>query len=262
MRIEERLKASVSRHGADPAIVNGRTGHSYAELDLKAERLAAALQAGGITRGDRVAMFMDDGWEAAVSTFAVFKAGGVLAPVATIAAAGALSDALQRNRPLAVITQSRLAARVASAISAVSSVRLIVLAGGDRARAGGTCISFEEAVGRIGHVPPLSAAGSDDDPAVLFGEEAPLSHRQLGEDAAGAVIQGDGMAFPLLAERAGFARFLAAVDAGRTMVGRSLLAQEDDRRRSTGGARTAESRVGVLGLLDTTMAGGAPAFQR
>ena len=59
----------------------------------------------------------------------------------------------------------------------------------------------------------------------MFGGEAPLTHRQLAEDAAGAAVPGDGIALPPLAERAGLSRLLAAVDAGRTMVARSLFAQ-------------------------------------
>ena len=143
-----------------PAIVAGRARHSYAELDLKSERLAAALQAGGVTRGARVVVFMDDGWEAVVSLFAVLKAGGVVVPVGSGAdGRRAFTRSLQKDQPVAIVTQSRLAAMVAAAIASVWSVRLIVLAGGDRARTGGTCISFEEAVGRIGRVTPVAARG-------------------------------------------------------------------------------------------------------
>lgn len=261
MRIEERLKESAARHDAHPAVVAGRARHSYAELALKSERLAAALQAGGVARGERVLMFMDDGWEAAVSAFAVVWAGGVLVPVGT-AVAGVLRQALENSRPVAVITQSRLAATVAMAITDAPTVRLIVLAGGDRARAGGTCISFEEAVGRVGRVPPLAEAGTDGDAAVQFGDEAPLSHCDLAGNAAGAALPGDSIALPPLAEHAGFVRFLAAVDAGRTMVAQPLFAREDNRRRHGAGTRPDESRFGILDLLDRTMAGETTVFQR
>ncbi len=262
MRIEERLKESVARHGAEPAIVGGRACHSYAELDLKSERLAAALQAGGVQRGARVAMFMDDGWEAVVSFFAVLKAGGVLVPVDAEATAGGLSERLRKERPVAVVTQSRLAAMVAAAIASAWSVRLIVLAGGDRARAGGTCISFEETVGRIARVPPLAAAGDDGDPAVVFAGEAPLSHCRLAEDAAAAAIADDGIALPPLADRAGLGRLLAAVDAGRTMIVGARYVRESEAERRGGERRPAESPFGVAGLFEGKMAGGVPALQR
>ncbi len=260
MRIEERLKESVARYGALPAIVAGRASHSYAELDLKSERLAAALQAGGVTRGQRVVLFMDDGWEAVVSIFAVLKAGGVVMPVGTGATAAALGERLQSSRPVAVVTQSRLAAMVAAAIAPVWSVRLIVLAGGDRSRAGGTCVSFEEAVGGIGHVASLAPAGGDGDAAVLIAGEAPLTHRVLVEDAAGALLADGDVMLPPLAERAGLSRLLAALAAGRTVVARGLFARDDDRR--AGKRQAVESPFGISQLFETAMAGGAPVFQR
>ena len=53
---------------------------SYADLDTASDRLAASLAAAGIVRGDRVLVFMDNCWEAAVSIFAILKAGAVVQP--------------------------------------------------------------------------------------------------------------------------------------------------------------------------------------
>ncbi len=260
MRIEEWLKESAARHGAHPVIAAGRGGHSYAELDIKSDRLAAALQAGGVTHGARVVVFMDDGWEAVVSLFAVLKAGGVVVPVGTGASAGELGERLRKSGPVAVVTQSRLAAMVATAIASVLSVKLIVLAGGDRARTGGTCISFEETVARFGRAAPLAVAGAGGDPAVVLGDDAPLTHDQLARDAAAAAVPGDGIVLPPLAERAGLSRLLAALDAGRTMVAHALFAQEDERRVAE--RRAAEASFGMSQLLDAAMAGAEPVLQR
>jgi acyl-CoA synthetase (AMP-forming)/AMP-acid ligase II len=262
MRIEERLRESVARHGAYPAVIAGRASYSYAELDLKSERLAAALQQGGVGHGDRVALFMDDGWEAVVSAFAVLKAGGVVVPVGADAAAGTLCTTLQKQRPVAIATQSRLASLVAAALSSVHSVRLVVLAGGDRAGAGGTCISFAEAVGRIGRMPTVAAGGVDTDPAVVIGDEPPLTHRQLAEDAAGAAIAGDGFMLPSLAERAGFSRLVAAIDAGSAMMAHARFVREAEADRRAAEMPRREPPFGVSRLLDATIAGGTPVFQR
>ncbi len=260
MRFEQRLRESVGRHGALAAVVTQRGRHSYAELDLKSERLAAALQAGGVTRGARVVLFMEDGWEAVVSLFAVLKAGGVLMPVATAATASEFHAILHQDQPVAVLTQSRLAAMVAASIASVWSVRLIVLAGGDRARSGGTCISFEEVVGGIGRVAPLADAGNDSDPAVLIAGEAPLTHRQLGEDAAGAAISGDGTMLPALAERAGLSRLLAVVEAGGTMIVRSPSVRADDAGQRIVDLRPAPPPFGMSRRFDAAVAGGSARF--
>ena len=262
MRIEERLRESAAGHGgAHPAVVAARGSHSYTELDCKSERLAAALQASGVRRGDCVMMFMDDGWEAVVSVFAVLKAGGVLAPVGAGATVATLCDAMQKDQPVAVITQSRLATMVATAISSVWSVRLIVLAGGDRARAGGTCISFEEAVARVGRMVPLATAGADTDPAIQFNGEAPLTHCQIAEDAAAAASCGDGILLPPLAERSGFSRLLAAIAAGRTMIARLPFAHDDSERRVVD-VPPAKPRLRISVSTETVLAGGMPVFQR
>ncbi len=262
MRIEDRLRDSVLRHGGDPALVAGRARHSYAELDLKSERLAAALQCGGIRRGDRVALFMDDGWEAVVSLFGVLKAGGVVMPIAADAAADALGDGLRTGGAIAVVTQSRLATLVATALTSVLSVKLIVLAGGDRARAGGTCISFEDAVGRVGRMPTLALPGIDADAAIVFGGQLPLTHRAVVADAAEATIAGDGILLPPLAERAGVVRLVAAIGAGRAMVARSPFVREAEAERRTRATARRDAPFGVSNLLDVAMAGGTPAFQR
>ncbi len=261
MRIEERLRNNAARHGARPAIVARRVRHGYAELDLKSQRLASVLQGGGVARGGRVALFMDDGWEAVVSAFAVLMAGGVAVPIGAGAAAITLAETLQKIQPVAVITQSRLAAMVATAISPVLSVRLVVLAGGGQARSAGTCISFEETVGRIGRMPPLAAAGEDTDPAVQFGGQA-LTHCQLAEEAAAASIDGDGIVLPPLAQRAGFVRMLSALDGGHMMIAPAAFARQAGGGRRTEELQPGESAFGISGLLDAAMAGAVPALQR
>lgn len=225
MRIEEWLRAGAARHGVQAVLVAERGRRSYAELDRKTERLAAALQTGGVARGVAVALFMDDGWEALVSFFAVAKAGGIAVPVASGTSAGELAGVLADSRPLAVVTQARLAAAVAAAIAPVRSIRLVVLAGGDRTRGGGTCIPFEDVVERVGPVPPLAAAGDDSDVAVLVDGDA-LSHRRIVDEAARAAVTADGMILPPLAERSGIVRLLAAIAAGRSMVACRTLAAE------------------------------------
>ena len=75
------LHDGLLQHGADPAladkpavIVEGQP-HSYAELLDAASRLAAALRARGLARGDRVAIYMDNTWPCVVSIHAALLAG-------------------------------------------------------------------------------------------------------------------------------------------------------------------------------------------
>ena len=54
---------------------------TYAELDARADHLAAWLQHAGVQRGDRVATLLDNGVEAVVALYAALKCGAVFMPI-------------------------------------------------------------------------------------------------------------------------------------------------------------------------------------
>ena len=81
MRVEDFLRNSARRLPAKTALTAGGRQFAYGELDDLSDRLAAALAARGLKRGERVVLFMDNAWETVVSIFAVLKAGGVFCPV-------------------------------------------------------------------------------------------------------------------------------------------------------------------------------------
>ncbi|MBX8828209.1 long-chain fatty acid--CoA ligase, partial [Ochrobactrum sp. SFR4] len=77
MRIENYLRAHAQKTGEKTALVTGQVRLTYAEFDAKTEALAQYLLAQNVQRGDRVVIFMDNCWQAAVSVFAILKAGAV-----------------------------------------------------------------------------------------------------------------------------------------------------------------------------------------
>ena len=187
MRLNQLLGDSAARLGAKTAIVAGDTRHSYGELDRKSDRLAAALAGRDFAAGDRLAVFLDDGFEAAVAIFAALKANGVVAPIDPATAADDLAFVLDRCQAAAIVTQARLGSVAAAAMCKAATVRLVVLAGGERSRQARSCLSFEEAVGRLGPGPAPAPVGGDDDPAVLacaplavgMAEPVVLTHAQV-----------------------------------------------------------------------------------
>lgn len=62
MRVEEFLRASAARNAGKLALVTSSKRMSYADLDMASDRLAAALAQQGVARGDRVVVFMENGW--------------------------------------------------------------------------------------------------------------------------------------------------------------------------------------------------------
>lgn len=133
MGFEDHLRASAAAHGSRTAIMAGDRRLSYAELWELAGRFAASLAASGIRPGDRVVTLMDNGWEAAVAIFGIWRAGAVLSPLNPSAKASRLAYVAGNCRAAAVIAQARLAPVVAEAEAQAPGSRHLVLTGPHKA---------------------------------------------------------------------------------------------------------------------------------
>lgn len=109
MRYERFLTGNARLHGGKTALVVGEKRLTYAELDELSDRLAAGLASAGVRRGDRVLVFMDNCWEAAVSIFAVLKAGAIFAVINASTKADKFAYILANCTPSAILTQARIA---------------------------------------------------------------------------------------------------------------------------------------------------------
>ena len=82
MRLLQSILEDASRRlPAKTALVCGSTRVSYLQIEQQANRAARALAGLGVTRGDRVVIFLDNSVEAVVAFFAVLKADAVVVPV-------------------------------------------------------------------------------------------------------------------------------------------------------------------------------------
>ncbi len=101
MRIECFLSESAARDAEKTAIVTRERRLSYGELDRMTGSLAQTLAANGVLRDDRVLVFMDNCWEAAVGIFAALKAGATFSPInaSTKAASLPISSTIASRRP-------------------------------------------------------------------------------------------------------------------------------------------------------------------
>lgn len=68
---------AAGKRGGHPAIVEHEATWTYAELQDRAAAIGGALAAGGVESGDRVAVFLERGGEAAAAIAAVHAVGGV-----------------------------------------------------------------------------------------------------------------------------------------------------------------------------------------
>lgn len=117
MRIEQFLTDKAAGHPQKVALVTDRKRLRYEELDDLSSRLAGALADNGVKRNDRVLIFMDNCWEAAVSIFAVMKAGATFSPINASTKADKLAFILADCEASAVLTQAKLMPVVAEAVA-------------------------------------------------------------------------------------------------------------------------------------------------
>ena len=145
MRFEQFLISNAGSHGAKTALITDRKRLTYKELDDLSSRLAAALAAGGVNANDRVLVFMENCWEAAVAIFAILKAGATFSPINASTKADKLAYVIGDCEAAAILTQAKLMPIVAEA-RALSSARPLFVAStaapGGRTPEGTT--SFEE----------------------------------------------------------------------------------------------------------------------
>jgi len=107
--LHECLIASARALPDKPAVVVEGTAYSYATLLDSARRLAAALRARGMQRGDRVAIYMDNTWPCVVSIYAVLMAGGVFLVVNPQTKSDKLAFILDDSDAVLLLTDSHLA---------------------------------------------------------------------------------------------------------------------------------------------------------
>ena len=81
--IPEALQQAVNRFGDDEAVVDGTIRLSFRDLAERVDRMAGALVASGIERGDRVALWAPNSAAWVITSFAVYTVGAVLVPLNT-----------------------------------------------------------------------------------------------------------------------------------------------------------------------------------
>lgn len=227
MRAEHLLDESAVRFAQRAAVVaeNGRA-YSYGEVALSVDRVAAALVRSGLHGGERVALLLGDSIEAVISTFAIFKAGAVAAPIGARSDPADIGLLLRRAGATALITDARRASLARAAMAATPSVRLVVLVGGDPATASHSCLVFETLTRGLGNGPAVEPLGQPSEAALLLsaidGAGVPtasaMTHAEYIEAAAAPGVEDDRRRTPLLLSVAGLCRLLAAVRDGATLV--------------------------------------------
>lgn len=109
------------------AFADGRIGtFTYGDLRDRSNRLANALRAHGVKRGDRVAILLPQSHEVAVAHLAIYKLGAIALPLAALFGADALDYRLQNAGVTALVTDAAGAARIAPLRDHLIHLRLVI----------------------------------------------------------------------------------------------------------------------------------------
>jgi acetyl-CoA synthetase len=131
-------EAVCDRHAANPGatalIFEDRDGRiinlSFAAVQRDASRLANALTALGVGRGDRVAILLPQAPETAVAHVAAYKAGMIAVPLFVLFGPDALEYRLVDAGARALITDSDGAERIAAIRARLPALKTVIAVGG------------------------------------------------------------------------------------------------------------------------------------
>ncbi|GIH06684.1 3-[(3aS,4S,7aS)-7a-methyl-1,5-dioxo-octahydro-1H- inden-4-yl]propanoyl:CoA ligase [Rhizocola hellebori] len=98
------LSACAQRWPDSPAVADGDTRLTFAELAAEVERFACALAARGVAPGDRVAIWAPNSWRWVVAALGTVTAGAVMVPINTRYKGNEAGYLLGRTRAVALVT--------------------------------------------------------------------------------------------------------------------------------------------------------------
>ncbi len=129
MLVQEFLENSAERFPDKVGLICEDQRLTYRELNEMANRVANTLQARGINRGDRVAIYLTNSIASVVGIFEMLKAGGVFVVVNNTTKQDKLVYILNNCRASALITDKRKVKNTTALMEAVPSVKFALIAG-------------------------------------------------------------------------------------------------------------------------------------
>ncbi len=129
MLVQDFLQNSAGRFPNKTALVCDGRRLTYAEIEAQANRLAHALTAHGVQRGDRVAIYLPNSVETVIGIFAILKAAGTFVVVNPTTKRDKLAFILNNCQATALLAADRNASLAAEAHAVVPSLKFTALSG-------------------------------------------------------------------------------------------------------------------------------------
>jgi amino acid adenylation domain-containing protein len=123
--IGEDLRAAAGRDSDRAAVIGTERTLSYGELDQLADGVAAGLAERGVGRGDRVAIVLPNGIEAAIAIYGVLRAGAAFSPLNPTIKREKLGHVLGDSEAAAVLCDADHAETVNAAVATTGEIPVI-----------------------------------------------------------------------------------------------------------------------------------------
>ena len=147
--LEGDLRAAAGRDPSGAAVITKEGSLTFAELDEAADRVAAGLAERGVERGDRVAVMLPNGLDAASAFYGVLRSGAALSPINPQTKLEKLTAVLADCRPRLMLCDAE---------------RMEIASAG----AAATGVAAHEAAGIAVDGEPPAAPGADDLGSVIY----------------------------------------------------------------------------------------------
>lgn len=131
MLVQDFLQNSAEIYPDKVALICDGQRLTYAEIDAAADRMANALLTQGISKGDRVAIYMPNNVPVVVSIFATLKAGGVFVVINSTTRADKLAYILNNSSTAAIVTERRSLPLLEKLANSVPSLKCAIVSGLD-----------------------------------------------------------------------------------------------------------------------------------
>ena len=129
--VHEFLEHSAQRLPLKVALVCGGQRFTYAALDAASNRVANALRAKGVQRGDRVVLWGPNLAEMVIAIFAVLKAGAVFVFVNDASKPHQLAQVVDNCGGKVLVTTAAKARHAAAELATLGTLELVVVVGGE-----------------------------------------------------------------------------------------------------------------------------------
>lgn len=129
MLLQQDFEGWAAQDSDRVALVCGPKRYTYGELGRRSQAVAGALRKRGIRRGDRVALFLDNGVDFVAGMVASLTLGAVFMPINPSTKEDKLAYMLGDARASALLTHESLSQVWAPAVASTASLQTVLLAG-------------------------------------------------------------------------------------------------------------------------------------